>query len=362
MSTEPSDPSEPIMPTTLKVVPEEARQFHYTVGTPDWHFALLLPPRWRPTAGATAPVEPSPPVWSLAQFHDETRASGPEAEVYASMVAREISAADWLEEFFAERSIEVLRRRRIDTPQAGDRLDALTRRPSPIGPIISRWFTLKDGGHDGARILFVEARARESDYARVADDLLLIIGSCRLLQPSGWPFAERLRTASAASPGDFVIHYPQSWSERAVEPRPGEHVVELLHEYRGEPVGQITVVCTRDVTGPEDLMERHIKTLMQRGLTVSRSPIRVMSPFGGLEAAWERREVASEGAVGTDQPPFDVHMSVGRRGDIWYLFALLGVSKARIRTLGGINERAYEIVQRLLRTGPAEALQPPPGN
>ncbi len=355
-----------LFPTTLhRSEPELAANYRRFVGSvasaPAWDFSLLLPRGW--AASSVKPELPGParPVTSLAIFGTEGSMPACEAEVYASEIFREITAADWLEGFFAARGIEVLERRRVRTPQAGDRLDALTRRSSPTGPILSRWFTLKDGGDDRGRLLIIEVRTHESFYPKLAEDMLVVVGSFEMLHPSGWPFAERLRTFTSARPGDFLVYYPESWTAQEVTgPDDDECVAELSHTVADAPVGQITLICTLHAENPQTLVDRFARSLRRRGLDLQMPSVAEVPALGGLEQAWEGRGNAVEDAASGGPPPFDVQVALGRQGRIWYLFALLGVTRAKLHSVAALNERAFEIVQRFLRTAPVDA-PPAPG-
>lgn len=329
---------------------------------PRWHFSVLLPLSWRPVErrlGAGANVGG---LISIARFRDTRPGVRCEAEVYASRVTREISPADWLALRLGLHDVEILRRRRIPSGFAGDRLDVLTRRSVRGQTLLSRWLVLKDGDEEGGRALFIEVRTFVENYEMLAQDLWTIAGSVSFLVKSGWPFCEHLCSFARALPGDFVFLYPESWEISVVrddQRNDGWLICELVNQVAGEPVGLMTVACSGVGQGREDFLREHLKGIETRGL----EPVLGSSSDGGCLAHLGGQSVRGRALLGSTgdmsiRPDgrgdryLDVLISTATVGGVHFLVGLLAVSRQHVPVLGAVNERAHEVVGQTLRVVP----------
>ena len=346
---------------------------HTLASDPQFHFSIVIPRTWRPVEQPAEVPSEDAYFTTLALFRDTSEGPMGEAEIYASQIDREMTGADWLQIFLDQREMEVLASRRIPAAQAGDRLDVLTRRVVGGETIVSRWFVLKDGGDRRGVILFAEVRTTEANYRRVADDFLVVVGHLALMNPSGWPFAERLRTFTRGRPGDFLIHYPYSWtlSEiRADEDRSGISVAHIDNEVDGAPVGRITFICSGSAQGPQELLSAFTRSLTTRSMIPDLGELVEAPPFGGLERGWMthgrgHQRVLPDGSPGPldevpedlssdpnidPDPKFDIRVFIGKRESTWYLVGLAGVTRSKLPAAGAINDRAFEIVIKMMKT------------
>ena len=345
---EPSDPSRYLRHETTDLA------------DPAFHFSIALPAQMRRVRRETASPSSEQAISTIGIWRDPDNALPPfEVEVYGAIVDREMSGADYLEVFFQNNGIEVLERRIIGPAKAGDRLDALTRRRVGELELISRWFVLKDGGDQRGIMVFAEVRTTPDRYPHLASDMYRSIAHLRLLNPSGWPYAERLRAVAAARPGDFLSYHPISWNPgvmRADDTLEGEHCLVIDNVIEDEVFGQIEIRTLGDVGSADEVLARYLTPMAERGILPEMSPLAPVEPFAGLEEVWAtfgHATVQPPGEALDPEPKFDIRATIGRRERCFYLIALFGPARAKLLAHAAVNQRAYEIVLDHLKTEPA---------
>lgn len=299
------------------------------------------------TPPAVAPSREAP-ITSLGVFRDPDDQRPVEVEIYCGWLEREVSPADWLEAFLRTARAEVVERRVIERDRGGDALEALTRRTVGEHTFLSRWSVFKEGRDAGAHVFLVEARARDDVYASVAEQLAVSAGAFLPERPSTWPYAEPLKSFARGRPGDFLVYHPMSWTAGELPTDDASLRAMIDREVDGEVLAQIELRVKKDAL-PDELVALWATPMAERGLSPRLPELVEREPFGGLEAAWVARGHATpEGREGP--PPIDLHVTVGRRGDVTYLFGLFGPARAIAPDLAAVHERAYGTVLEQLVT------------
>ena len=311
---------------------------------PSFHFDILLPVDWRPVDVPPLPPTRDCPFTSLALFRTlaEPRA---EIEIAAALLDREVAPGDWLDCYLESRGETLLYRYDTDT-EGGVVSDLLGRSSTPEGPIISRWYAIKDGKH----LLVLQGRVMEANYDFFADVFFAAIAGFELVHQGRWPLAEALKTFSRRYPGDFLMLYPESWVG-GEDPHGtlSALTVNLRNQVDTTTIGQITVgvVARSAEADPQRLADTFVEQLRGHGVPIDAMRLSPTLAAAGFEAAWQtvERAVGPRGSA-------EIRLVIRQRPDAWFLFALLGPSRDTAAEIWAVNKRAFDIVLTYLRTPP----------
>lgn len=318
--------------------------------------STVLPAHFRPVRAPVKVPGRDRLIGTLGTFRDPDDKRPVEVEVVCGWLEREVSPADWLGGLLRMLDAEVVHRRDLPREKGGDAVDLLTRRAVGGDTFVSRWSVHKEGRNDGAHVFAVEARARSDVYADAAESLALAAGGFAPDAPSAWPYAERLKGIGRGQPGDFHTYYPLSWKAGELPAEDGTQKIVVDREVGGEVLAQIELRVGVDLT-PDELTSMYLLPMAERGLAPELAPLAERAPFGGLEAAWETRGTAAP-SDHRGAPPIDLHLTLGTRGPVTYLFGLFGPARALAPDLAAVHERAYGTVLEQLVTADVSAREP----
>ena len=181
---------------------------------PIWHFTLAVPKDAEP--GAPGDVAPSPdaPIQTLALF--QRKAPEVDLEVTAQRMVREVDPADWLDHALAQKPELTIVSRQAQKTEAGWTGDTLATWTFEGEPFVGRFYAAKAG----PRLYMLCMRTREADYARVADDFVVSMGTLDVLDHSLGPLSENVVTIAETSPVPHEAHLPTSWRVARQPPAP----------------------------------------------------------------------------------------------------------------------------------------------
>jgi hypothetical protein len=312
-----------------------------------FHFDIALASDWRAVdVPADSPTRERP-LATLAFFRTLSGARG-EIEVDAALLPREIAPGDCLDMHLAACGEEVLHRRDVDG-EGGRVSDVLSQRICSDGTIVSRWLAIKDGQH----LFLLQARTAEDDYGRFAEAFLVAFAAFRVKHRGNWPFAESLKTFTRRDPGDFLLLFPESWelTERSDDQRQ-TLTLTLFNRVGRETAGLMTfaTVARALELAPQTLANRYVEELMRCGVPLGRLSLVPSAPLAGFEEMWQAAARA-EGDAGSAE----VRLVVGKRPDAWFLIGLLGPTRSSAPGVWAVNNRAFDIVVRYLKTPDAAA-------
>lgn len=304
---------------------------------------LVLPRGMRPVPGA-APARPA--AWSpVVVLADEARELT--VGVRAMRLDREVTPGAVL--MLALRALEcvVVATEPIDRPAGGASIDVLTR--SADGRWVSRWTALKWGSDRGATILVVEARVPAERFSRRAADLFVAVRGFELLDPSLFPFAEKMRKHNRGTPGDFAFFYPESWAISDDPINEELRIVQLTSDHQGSPIGAIVFECAAGQR-PDHLATEYLVTLQTHGIRLQMERATEAPPSGGLTHTFAQRGLGRTEGSSTD----DVRVRVfgGTCGSTGYVIASAGPSYESKPVAAEIMARAHDLVIATLRTLP----------
>lgn len=328
------------------------------------HYHVVLPRHWETSGEPPARATDDEPFTRHALHGSAGEAT---LEITTVHLPREVAGADWLELALSSLGHEIVHRVRTPTP-GGDAADLLTRSEQDGARYVSRWRTIKDGRADGARLFCLEARAAETRYRELAQDLYVAVHGFELLRPSAWPLAEDLRTYARATPGDFAVLYPRSWSASELHASGDAVALELHNDLGDVELGRISVLCSARGVDGRSLLDVYARSLVTHGVVPELPPLTDAPAFGGVDRAWMTAGVAflRKGQDGRPrgwaelpadwrrdpglerEPSQRVTVLVGHKGPTWYLLALVGVRPDVLPSMAMINDRAFSLVATLM--------------
>lgn len=335
-------------PTELPFAPAELkRDFwlcdHTRNQDPALHFRILLPKSWKPVDVPSGSPSVEEPLAQVAYFRteDEPRA---EIDVDVMHLEREVEPSDWLDLYLEARGEQVVSRRDTDSP--GGRVpDVLSRMEvEGEGAVLSRWLVLKDW----QRLWVVQCRAYEADYPGFAPVFLAAFSGFKVLNPTDWPLAERLRSFSRPEPADFVFLFPQSW-ELAVDESSNANVLslQLNNQIGGLAAGKIvfSTVATAVENSAQHLLNTYLDQLRANDIAMAGLELKPRMAVDGFVETWEASGTARRG-----EGRVETRVVIGRRPEAWFLIALLGPTRESAAEVWAINKRAFYLTLEYLKT------------
>jgi hypothetical protein len=323
---------------------EFVRLQHRLLQDPAYHFSVMVTGDWKVVELDTTAPTPETPLQLVGQLKRVTQPVA-ELNVMASLLAREIHPADWLEVWLAGTQQRIVGGRRVATPfgDVGDYL-AIS---AGADEVVSRTIAIKDGN----RLFALAGEVARADYAAVADELLLAAQSFQLLNPSGEYFAEEMRVYTFDQPLRGSFPFPASWVQREDPVPPPRGASFSLLNPRGEgSAGQFSFasVPRRLEWAAEDLflnyaeqLERNDVRLEQRRLT------RDDQKRDDVLGSWSAELNAEHSGT-----RLEVLCRIHEHEKGWLLLALVGPSRESEPQAQIINRRAFDVAVRGLELAP----------
>ena len=178
---------------------------------PAIHYKLIVPMQWGQVSGTRRLVTPEHPFELRSHFKSLTGPAA-EAKVTVAYIPEEVSPSDWLALYLDGQKEQVLHERHL--PQQGGAVpDVLTISGAAGQERISRWTVLKDHAKiGGSHFFMLQVSTAAADYdADMANVFFVAISNFDVLHPTGWAYAEQLRTLVRGVPVKFSTAYPLSW-------------------------------------------------------------------------------------------------------------------------------------------------------
>ena len=296
------------------------------------HFRIAIGHGWK-----IVDIEQGPHESGLESVALLRRVESPlaEIEVLAAPISREVEPADWLDVFLLQREYQVVQQRRIAAP-GGDNGDFLCTREIQGTKFAYRAMAIKDGD----RIMAVQCRVAESDYATVDEEFLMALQTFCLLHPSDKPYAEPLATYPLPQPVPAAFQFPASWG-MTIDDAPGGSTAFTLQNQREDAVvGQMTVLSIPRSyeESHQALLEGYLEELRKGGVEIS------SVDFAEKDAPSTGAKVRQGTISGTrSDVPIIVYVATFEHPDAWTLLAMLSPSRDADIEAHSLNRRAFRL-------------------
>ena len=243
----------PFPTTTAFSQPELTKRFGVVTveqdPDPAIHYKLIVPLQWGQVSGTRRLVTPEHPFELRSHFKALSTPSA-EAKVTVAYVPEEVSPSDWLALYLEGQKEQVLHERHL--PSAGGATpDVLTIGGEAGHECVSRWTVLKDHAKiGGAHFFMLQVSTAAHDYTTdMANVFFVAISNFDVLHPTGWAYAEQLRTLVRGLPVKFTTAYPLSWQPME-NPASNEHFyqVKLVKNIGNQQAGQLSLALTTGQT------------------------------------------------------------------------------------------------------------------
>ncbi len=295
------------------------------------HFRIAIGRNWKVVDIDQGPYESG--LESVALFR---RVESPlaEIEIFAAPILREVEPADWLDVFLLQREYQVVQQRRVEAP-GGDNGDFLCTRELQGTKFAYRTMAIKDGD----RIMAVQCRVAESDYATVDEEFLMALQTFCLLHPSDQLYAEPLATYPIPRPVPAAFQFPASWSMKIDDDAPVASTAFTLQNQREDAVvGQMTVLSIPRSyeESHRALLESYLDELRKGGVEISSAD--VTEKDTPSTAAKVRQGSLSAARSGV---PIVVYFATVEHPGAWTLLAMLSPSRDSDIESHSLNRRAF---------------------
>ena len=309
------------------------------------HFFISIPDTWYVSDAYTNSGENTNPNASLATFK-ESNSSATEIEVIEEKLQREISPEHWLN-FLIEKLERRILFSRVYEQQIGNILDCLVE--DEEGKWVYRMFALKNED----RILLVEARGKRDDYIErnLSEVFFMAVANFTIINPSDWALSEPAKTYSRQIPGDFCLIYPKSWTLREIQGCNQSDIrhLELHNLVDDNAIGKVDFsVYKKDLeVDCYGILDLDLEGMKAHGVQIPKLDLKEID-IDAFKNSWGTKFYIEKGKdITTD---VEVEITIGSNSDAWYVIKLLTPTRDNLPDIWSINQTAYEIVLKWLRT------------
>jgi hypothetical protein len=346
-------------PTKMPYGPEQLRQQFgvvedTTAAVAGLHYKIGIPLRWRQAAVPRYALPSAQQPFALIAAYEAPAGQPGRASVSVAYIEHELSPADWLSVYLAQRQETVLHQRETKTT-GGDVPDVLSLSAPGTSPDqqVSRWLVVKEWASQGGAYLHVlQLSAPAPAYtAELADQFMASIALFDLMQPGQWAYAERLRTLTRREPLEFVTAYPESW-QLLENPAGGAMFYQavLTKTLYGTAVAQLTLAAVSRRLEPaiDRLPAIFLKNYSEKGqffepIQFEQQPLR-----WGAESVWRAMSAQLPAQPGAPSPA-DLSIWVAERGPTYAYIELYAGSRALNPEAWAVGRRALTIFLDNLR-------------
>ncbi len=318
------------------------------------HFRLVVPQNWGIVNGVRHLVSPEHPIELRGYAKSK---NGPEAEATVSIVyvSEELSPSDWLNLYLDTKGEKILHERHV-AQEGGAIPDVLTVGGQPGQRRISRWLVIKDWAKTGgAHFYLVQASTPIANYdSEMANVFFMVISNFSIIHPTGWDYAEQLRTLVRVVPAKFSTAYPLSWQQQENPASDGHfYQVKLTKDLADHRIGQINMMLT---VGQSEAEMRRLEDENRQGYQAAdqiKFPPTQLTPspkFGPFEQVLAG--LSSQTNVPDGTPPQERQVVLARVGAYWVLLENTRFTQAASPEAWAISKRGFEIVQEHLVVKP----------
>lgn len=302
------------------------------------HFEMAIPtnmtqPPEDPSADGESTFKP------IARFVNAEK--GLKVEVGLHLLAREMSAPDWLEIEMDRQNGKVIESRKLPTSSGGIGDFLYSIEGGDDTSKVVRAMALKDGN----RLFAVFVQIDSEKYDEFAEVVSVPVLSFRLLNPQMRSTAEDL-----AEFRDFhekvSFRFPSSWVHRTLVEGEKIHISELSNQVGGEEIARILVEVHPELDdhGVSQLVQESVGGLASTGLHVGGAPLIPVLPPEGYESCRLFTTTAT-----LEEYEFDVAILIMELAGFTLLLSLVGTARHHAPEWWAIHRRALEIVRDSLQ-------------
>lgn len=316
---------------------------------PAIHYKLVMPLKWGQVSGKRQLVTPAHP-FELRSHFKALEAPAAEAKVWVAYVPEEISPSDWLSVYLEGQKEKVLHERHL--PSEGGALpDVLTRGGEAGHERITRWMVLKDHAKiGGAHFFMLQVSTAAADYTDdMANVFFVAVSNFDVLHPSGWAYAEQLRTLVRTVPANVATVFPLSWQQQE-NPLSEEHFyqVKLTKSLGGHQIGLINLMVLADQQEADlrRLEEETRAAYQESKLEFAPAKFAVAPAFGPFQQVYTALTPQTNAA---GAPAQERQVLLGRSGPYWVYLENVRYARKGAPEQWAVSKRAFDIVQEHLQ-------------
>lgn len=320
---------------------------------PAIHYKLIIPLQWKQVSGTRRLVTPEHPFELRSHFKS---VGTPIAEIKVTVVyvPEEITPGDWLAVYLEGQKEKVLHERHLPS-EGGAVPDVLTSAGEPGHERITRWTVLKDHAKiGGAHLFMLQVSTAAADYtADMANIFFVAISNFDVLHPTGWAYAEQLRTLVRAVPAKLSTAFPLSWQQQE-NPLSDEHFyqVKLTKLLRGHQIGLVNLMVLAEQQDADlrRLEEENREGYREAKLDFAPAIFNSAPAFGPFQQVYTALMPQINATAGT--PAQERQVLLGHAGPYWVYLENMRYTRRDAPEHWAISKRAFEIVQEHLMVGP----------
>lgn len=320
---------------------------------PAIHYKLIIPLQWGQVSGTRRLVTPEHP-FELRSHFKSIGAPMAEAKVTVAYIPEEVSPSDWLAIYLKSQHENVLHERHLKNA-GGSVPDVLTSGGEPGHERISRWTVLKDHAKiGGAHFFMLQVSTAANDYtADMANVFFVAISNFDVLHPTGWAYAEQLRTLVRAVPVKFTTAYPLSW-QPVENPASDEHFyqIKLLKSIDNQQIGRISLAIAADQTEADirRLAEEDRAALAEEGVVFEPAQFVDGPSLDSLHKTITA--TVHQTSAGMEQQKHERTILIGRiTGENWVYADCISPARQDAPENWAVSTRAFAILLEHLKIG-----------
>jgi hypothetical protein len=367
-------PMKPAIPPAV-IQAEFIRVTMDRIPDPLWQYVLAVrknPTRVRPKEGLVAPTDARPVEGLGVLYREDVQA---DFEIFGAKQRFEVDPVHWLEEWLRSNGLRPVSTLRW-LMAGGFSGDIVAEWDAGDTQFAGRYVTFKAG----SRLFVASCRSARENYPRIADDFFLALTQFRPAKEDPGPLSEPVISASGVQPVPWKLYLPASWTlaeadnegpagtiQAAARPPEGDDPIATAASTRfpgapDAPPGSwdestwhaqlsATLAPASRISGWDAAESLCVSTLRDAGLELEDRTFVEEPPLGPFESSKSLATAARLRGV----PGADLRCRVAKAGLVWFVSAVVGVSREVNPHAWMRNVRAHDLVAQSAELALGEA-------